>query len=381
MKLSYISNQRLPTEKAYGIQIAKTCEAFADLYIDVILTVPYRRSDIKENLFDYYFVKRNFKFEETFSPDFYLSGKSDKVAFAIKNFISAIVLVIHSLFSKADIVYSRDEPIIFLLSFFKKSGDLIFEAHRFSNSRGLLYERFKNKNLKIVAISHGLKNKFLEFGFKPENILVAPDGVDIEKFNINKIKEECRKELGLPLDKKIVLYSGHLFEWKGVHVLAAAAAYLQEVLFVFVGGTEIDVLKFREKFGNEKNIKILGQKPHKEIPLFLKTADVLVLPNSAREMFSALYTSPLKLFEYMVSRRPIVASNLPSIREVLNERNSILVKPDDAEALAEGIKKALGDTAFSDQISRTAFEDVKEYTWEKRAAKIQNYITQNLPNR
>jgi len=381
MKLSYISNQRLPTEKAYGIQIVKTCEAFADLGIDITLVVPYRRNDIAKNIFDYYSIKRNFEFRKIFSPDFYLPGKLDKIAFAVKNFISAIILVVHTLFLRVDIIYSRDEPIIFFSSFLRKSRGLIFEAHRFSDLRQFFYRRFKKKNIKIIAISNGLKNKFMEFGFKPENILVAPDGVNIEKFNINKTKEECRRELDLPLDKKIVLYSGHLFEWKGAHILAEAVVYLQEVLFVFIGGTEANILEFQKKFGNGKNIKIFGQKPHEEIPLFLKTADVLVLPNSAKEIISSLYTSPLKLFEYMASGRPIVASDLPSIREVLNEKNSILVKPDDAEALASGIKKALGDITLSDQISRTAFEDVKKYTWGKRAVKIHDYIIQNLPSR
>ena len=111
--------------------------------------------------------------------------------------------------------------------------------------------------------------------------------------------------------------------------------------------------------------------------MFLKTADVLVLPNSAKEAISALYTSPLKLFEYMASRKPIVASNLPSIREVLNEKNSILVRPDDAWALVGGIKKALEDIVLSGRISQAAFENAREYTWEKRAAKIIRFI-QNL---
>lgn len=381
MELLYISNQRLPTEKAYGIQIAKTCEAFADLGIDVTLAVPYRSSDIEGNLFDYYSVRRNFKFEKIFSLDFYLPGKLDKIAFAVKNFISATVLVIHNLFSKADIIYSRDEPIIFLFSFFKKPESLIFEAHRFSGPRRFFYRRFKNKNLRIVTISNGLRDKFVKFGFKSENVLVAPDGVDMEKFDIDKTKEECRKIVLLPQDKKIALYTGHLFKWKGPHILAAAATYLPEVLFVFVGGTEIDILDFKKKFGNEKNIKILGQKQHKEIPLFLKAADVLILPNSAKEVFSILYTSPLKLFEYMASRRPIIASDIPSIGEVLNEENSILVEPDNAEALADGIKKALGDNIFSDQISQTAFENVKKYTWRNRASGIHDYIILNLPNR
>ena len=59
-KLIYIANLRLPTEKAYGIQIAKMCEAFGALGLDVELVTPYRISKIKDNLFDYYSIKKNF---------------------------------------------------------------------------------------------------------------------------------------------------------------------------------------------------------------------------------------------------------------------------------------------------------------------------------
>ncbi len=372
MRLTYIANLRIPTEKAYGVQITKMCEAFADGGIKTELLVPFRKGSIKENIFDYYGIKRNFKIKKLCSPDFYLPGKSDKIAFGIKSFISAAILFFSSIFSGFDVVYSRDELPLYFLSFFRKN--IFFEAHKFSKSRGFFYRRFKNKDFKIIVISKGLENEFIKSGFKPENILVAPDGVDTDEFDISETKEECRKKSGLPQDKKIVLYAGHLFEWKGVHILAEAAARLPEVLFVFVGGTEADVLNFKERFGNEKNIKILGQKPHREIPSFLRAADALILPNSAKEAISVSYTSPLKLFEYMASRKPIIASDLPSIREVLNERNSILVKPDDAEALAGGIKKALEDVAFSDRISQTAFENAREYTWRKRAAKIIRFI-------
>ena len=375
MILLYISNQRLPTEKAYGIQIAKTCEALANYGIDVKLTVPHRVSDIAENFFDYYAVKRNFKFNEVFSLDLYLPGRLDGIAFLLKNFISALVIIVRTSFLGVDIVYSRDELIIYLLSILKKPRKLVFEAHRFSNSRQLFYRRFKKNNIKVITISHGLRNKFVEFGFKSENLLVAPDGVDIDNFNINETMEECRRKLNLPIDKKIIMYSGHLFDWKGVHALATASTHLPEALFVFVGGTDEDAFKFKKQYYDKENIIILGHKPHSEIPLFLRAADVLVLPNSAKEGISVSYTSPLKLFEYMASRRPIVASDLPSIREILNENNSILVKPDDVDALANGIDLALNDSVLTERISEAAYESVKKYTWYQRSRMIIDFLT------
>jgi len=100
----------------------------------------------------------------------------------------------------------------------------------------------------------------------------------------------------------------------------------------------------------------------------------LVLPNSGKKKISSNYTSPLKLFEYMVSKRPIIASDLPSIRDVLNDDNSYLVAPDDCVALGAGINKILRNKKLSDKISQNSYNDVKNYTWHDRIGLIIDFI-------
>ena len=372
MNLIYLANQRLPTEKAYGIQIVKMCETFSVRGMDVELVIPTRKNPIDKTIFEYYGVRNNFKVKKIFSPDFYFPGKLDKIAFLIKNFLSAFILSAYVLLKTPDIIFSRDEFLIYILSFFKKN--LIFEAHKFSPRRAGLYRRFNKAGIKIITISRGLKDEFVKFGFDSDSILVAHDGVDLEEFVINIDKIEARKRVGLPANKKIVLYSGQLFEWKGADILAEVAALVEDTLFVFVGGLGGDLVRFKKKFGTRANVLILGQKPHREIPYFLKAADVLVLPNKKDGGASEFYTSPLKLFEYMASQKPIVASDLPALREILNENNSFLVNPDDVSCFANGVVKVLSDNVLADGISKKAFEDVGKYAWEKRAERIINFI-------
>jgi glycosyltransferase involved in cell wall biosynthesis len=260
------------------------------------------------------------------------------------------------------------------LSFLKKK--LVFEAHRFSPKRSFFYKRFKNKNFKVVVVTKRLREDFIKIGFKSENILIAPDGVDLAEFDIEISKEEARNRVVLPLDAKIVMYTGHLFEWKGADILLQVAKLISndqflisknnEILFVFVGGTEHDIKSFIKKAEGLDNVLILGHKPHSQIPTYLKAADVLVLPNNDDEGIFSLYTSPLKLFEYMAAKRSIVASDLPSIREVLNDANAFLVKSGDPSALAEGICRAFLDN----QKIEMAFRDVQRYAWNKRAGDI-----------
>ena len=381
MKLLYIANQRIPTEKAYGRQIAKMCESFADLGMEVELVAPVRGSASDEDLFSYYSVKRNFKFTQIMSPDWYWPGVLDRLAFGIKSFISARRLVRYALSSSYQAIYSRDElPIYFLSS---RGRRCFYEAHKFSKLFNILRSRFKKINIKIVAISHGLGNEFIKAGFNQKNILIAPDGVDeikIREQETNPIgKEEARNRLNLPLDRKILVYTGSFYEWKGVYVLADAAKILEkEALVVMVGGNnDINQRKFEDylKQKDIKNIKITGFiKDGRIRDGYRLAADAVILPNTSKEKISEIYTSPLKLFSYMALRRPIVASDLPSIREVLNEENAVLVKPDNPRELAAGARKVIADQQLALKISNNAFSDVHDYTWQKRAQNILKFM-------
>ena len=85
------------------------------------------------------------------------------------------------------------------------------------------------------------------------------------------------------------------------------------------------------------NILILGRKPKNEVPYYLKSADILLLPNIPINKESIEYTSPIKMFEYMASQRLIIASRLPSIEEILNSKNAVFFKAGDAQDLAQAI--------------------------------------------
>ena len=251
--------------------------------------------------------------------------------------------------------------------------NVYFEMHDVRN--GFVQRTALRRASGIVAISKGLSRYCLGRGIAPEKIIVAPDAVTLEDFNVAEKKHECRQRLGLPQDVSIVLYAGHLYSWKGAHTLADSAKLFNSLISaVFVGGTDRDVSLFKERYGLEKNLIILGQKPHAEIPYYLKSADILVLPNSAKEDISRLYTSPMKLFEYMASGTPIVASDLPSIREILSEKNCFFAKPDNAGDLASVIDGVIQNGEESACRAKQASADVLGYSWEKRAEKILSIV-------
>lgn len=375
LRFAYIANARIPTEKAHGVQIMKMCEALAYQDARIELILPKRINSIRENAFDYYKVKRLFSIVRVACIDLLFLALFKSFSYWLESVSFSFFLGLYFLLHRSvDIIYTRDLLSLIFLS--KRQSLLICEVHNFPQKVGWFYLYLVKKVDKLVVISHGLEEDLIKLGVEPQKILVAPDGVDIEQFNVADSQAECRKKLHLPLDKKIAVYAGHLYPWKGVFTVLEAAKYLPEVLFVFVGGTKDDLHSFQAKVAQAglPNILITGHKKNEEIPYYLKAADILLLPNSAGEKISSRYTSPLKLFEYMASGVPMVASDLPSLREILNEDNAILVKPDNAEDLAGGINQVLQNKEFVDKIAKKSQQDVLEHSWKERAKQIKDFI-------
>jgi glycosyltransferase involved in cell wall biosynthesis len=368
-KMIYIANARIPTEKAHGLAIMKMCESFVGQGVELELVLPRRLNVVNGDPFDFYKVNKSFVIKKV--PVLDLIPWLGRFGFFVETFTFAISSTLYSLTRSVDIFYGRDEVSLSFVSLLNKN--VFWESHT-SKRKWLVHCLFKRAK-GIIVISQGLKNHYLSLGFTGGNILVASSGFDEKIFFANFGKNEARTRVCLPKSKKIVLYTGHLYDWKGTNVLAESSFNFSEgVQFVFVGGTDKDILCFRKKYSSAENIDIISRRPNYEIPFYLKSADILVLPNSGKEDISRFYTSPMKLFEYMASGVPIVASDLPSIREVLNENNSLLVEADNATQLAKGIKRILQDTGFACRISKQAKEDVQKYTWDKRAFIILNFI-------
>src|SRR5262249_4782932 len=152
---------------------------------------------------------------------------------------------------------------------------------------------------------------------------------------------------------------------KGVDTLVRAVPLLEGVHAVVAGGTpdEMASLEALAARVGASNLTMTGYLPPSSVPAILHAADVLVLPHSGRFTHSALYTSSLKQFEYMAMQRPIVASDLPSTREILhNEQSALLVPPDDPIALANGIRRALEDRELRERLSAEAYRAVQGHT-------------------
>ena len=239
MKLIYIINSRLPTERAYGIQVAKMCEALAGNSAEVVLLYPKRHNPLRgKDFFSYYGIEKKFEVKELFSIDLLKYRFLNIFSFwlgAASFYLNVFYRLVFK-FRAFKYVYTRDFYSAFILRILGKK--IFFETHYLPKKVFLFYRYFLKLNNGIIVITKKLKDELVKRGVAGDKILVLADGVDLNQFDIKISREAAREKLGLPLDKKIVLYTGHLYEWKGVSVLLESAKYLPEALFVFVGGKE-----------------------------------------------------------------------------------------------------------------------------------------------
>jgi len=245
------------------------------------------------------------------------------------------------------------------------------KEHKIEKMEGFVY---KNADGIICITSHLariIKERFVIKG----PILVVPDGINFEHFHQNK--EPLHYNHGSHKTNTI-LYIGSLHHWKGIDVLLKSMQYLNnDVKLIIVGGTPETINRYQtlaEKLNINHRVRFEGFiPPNKRFDYFSKV-DICVLPLK-KFSISSYFTSPLKLFEYMASKKPIVASDLPAIREILsNNVNAILVAPDDPKALSEGISRLLSNHELALRLSHQASLDVMEYTWDKRAERIKKFI-------
>jgi glycosyltransferase involved in cell wall biosynthesis len=238
---------------------------------------------------------------------------------------------------------------------------------------------------RLVIITNALKNELVHLYGIPDTppfTLVAHDGVDLARYSDVPSSGEARsllKELNLKIEEELftVGYAGHLYSGRGVALMLDLAERLPSVTFMLVGGEGKDVTSLRLEVESRKlkNIILTGFIPNAELPRYQSACDVLLMPYQRKVAGSSggdisKYLSPMKLFEYMACGRPILSSDLPVFREVLNEKNAILLDPDDVDQWVVTIERLRFDEDTRKALAVQAKNDVQQYTWEARAERI-----------
>jgi glycosyltransferase involved in cell wall biosynthesis len=373
------------------VQITKMCEAFAEAGWETTLLhadppEDGERSD-SAGLRAFFNLHTEFRMVPLRCLDFRLAGGRLRGIRQFLREISYAGRVVSWLLRHANdtetVIYSRERFSTYLLLLLgnRIRATHVFESHNFIAQRNAaLIMRLFRKLDRLVVTTPFIGERYAAAGMPADKIVAVPNGVDVAQFDIDISREDCRQRIGLP-DRPTVGYFGNFRNTmgmeKGIGDLVSAFADLLSRpghgndLLLCVGGPETCLGEYRrlaeDRGLDERSVRFPGYVNRDEVPLWLRACDVLVIPWPDNE-WAAYQTSPIKLFEYMASGTPIVASDLPSLCEVLMpDVNAVLAKPGDRAALADTMAAVLENPDAARVRAVEALRKVAEFTWLKRA--------------
>lgn len=390
--LVYLANNRLPTEKAHGLQIVQMCEAFADIGYDVTLATPRRINtpQMKQvgSLWDYYGVKRNFTFRRLACIDATPQFPSSQAVFMIQTLTYTLALLVWLPFRRANVIYTRDTFVGLMLVLLRpllwRRAKIVYEVHQINGSGvGQRLQSFVVQRSYVVPITGHMAGTMRDLG--AARVLVEHDGFSRSRFAALPTREEARAALNLAPDAFVVGYVGRLHTMgmsKGLDTLVDAIAAVPEgtpaIHLLLVGGPDEGVVQVRQAWRDHglplEQLHAVGQVAPDAVPRYLAAMDVGAMPLPWTEHF-AYRASALKLFEYMAAGCAVVASDLPSTAEVVtNDETALLVPPSDSEALAGALHRLATDPELCQRLGQQAQVTAQHYVWDQRAARIRTFV-------
>ena len=369
MRICYLSASEIPSRTANSVHVMKMCDAFTSQGHDVELYA--RKGEPVKNAdpFSRYGARSAFPIHFFAWPKMRVMGPM----------IYVLRVFFYLLRSPApDLFYSRYIYLIYLASFLKIP--CIYEAHVFPASpvqrlAEILFMRRRTFH-RLVVISDALKKDYLEAcsALQPGMVVVAHDGGDIPPENGS---DSFRGETGKEQDKLRIGYVGQLYPGRGMEIIEQLASRFPELEFHVVGGRDEDVRYWRER-AVFSNLFLHGYVNHGDIGKHYRNFQIALVPYQARVTLeggkgdTSRWTSPLKVFEYMAYGKAIIASDLPVLREVLqNGVTAVMVPPEDINAWAVALKDLVKDGELMARLGLAARRLLEEeYTWDRRVVRV-----------
>jgi glycosyltransferase involved in cell wall biosynthesis len=226
----------------------------------------------------------------------------------------------------------------------------------------------------VAAVSEPAAEMARQAGARPDRVVVVPNGVDVEAVRPDLARADRNQELREHGHGPLLGWVGTFGPWHGAAVLIRALSLLSpsiRLLMIGDGQGRAESVALARSLGVADQVSWLGTLPHGSALARLAACDVLVSPTVPLPGVP-FFGSPTKLFEYMALGRPIVASRLDQLAEVLEDgQNARLARPGDPADLAKAIRSVLASLDRGEQLGRQARRDaVHRHTWDHRAAAI-----------
>jgi glycosyltransferase involved in cell wall biosynthesis len=369
MKIAYIATSSIPSSTANSIQVMKVCQALTQLGHEAHLLIPGSGDLNWDELTLQYGIITRFPIVRITSIK------------ALKRFDFIYKALELAKTLKVDVVYTRMLWVAVIAQF--RHVPVMLELHdvpagRLGKPLFLRYLKSNSKKLTVLitqALGKVIEKRFA-IAIPEKSFVVAPDGVDEARYQGLPGPVEARKQLAL-IEGLTAVYTGGFYKGRGLELLVELAKAFPQVQFMWVGGKPEAVSGWKTIIDNLKikNIQLTGFIPNEQLPLYQAAGDILLMPfgkniSGSSGGNTADVCSPLKMFEYMAAGRAILTSDLPVLREVLNENNALFYAIENFDDLKAKFTILLGDADLRNKLARQARLDVAQYTWQERMQKI-----------
>ncbi|HEY5982683.1 MAG TPA: glycosyltransferase [Anaerolineales bacterium] len=366
MRIAAISNSRIPSSTANSIQAMKVCDALVECGHRVRLIVPAEAEPAPWDL-----LSQVYGLQHRFGLDWLPSRRG----FRRTDFIWSSYEAARK--DEAEVIYTWLPQSAALAGWLGQR--VILEMHADVAGRfgaWWLRQAWHSPRMRLLVTTAALRRaleRSTGMHFPDARVQIAPNGVDLNRYAELPDPDKARARLGLE-QRFTAGFTGHFYAGRGIDLLFALAQALPQISFLWVGGTADKVAEWRERLSvaNQENVTLVGFVENSRLPLYQAASDVLLMPY-AREIASssgqeiAEIINPMKMFEYMAARRPIISADLPAIREVLNEANAVLCPPEDMEAWKIALLALADDPGRRAALSERARLEVESHTWQRRA--------------
>ncbi|HTM44946.1 MAG TPA: glycosyltransferase family 4 protein [Polyangiaceae bacterium] len=388
MHIAYLFDRPLPAKETDSEQVMNTVAALARRGVKISLILPQPKSGAPSGasaatqLRDYYQVEGDFAVH--LLPTWFDHWPTGRKWLHAKRSIAFAQTL------NPDLLYTRNFPALFQLA--RQRLPYAYETYRpWGDQFPVLRPPFRaalNQPHCLGAVLHSTfaKDRYQAWGVPSERLAVVLNGYDPKNFAQPLSKSAARAALGLPAERPLVVYTGHINATKGLDIVMALAKLCPEVDFLLVGSEGKGVIELMAR--SHPNVKTVPWQPFDRTAQYLYAADVLLLPPSRIPLRVIGNTVlPMKLFLYLAAGRPILGGRTPDTAEILHgdddpandgSVNAVRVPPGDAPAAAAALKSLLTDPDRQARLSQAALQTATGLTWDARAEKLEAFLRSRL---
>ena len=385
----YLSRLAFTSEKANVYNTVRTCIALGQAGAKVILVSTHDAASTPETL-----MRFRKKYDIPGALEILsLTGASNSYGFGSAKENSKLAAVLANIelmraawrYRSADVVYLRDQQLLpaALFASWILRKPVFFEAHAVlvGARNKFLGDMLARHSRGIIAITHALADYFRQIN---ADVIVSYCAAgEPERFaKITDSKEALRTKLALPQEAYILCYTGNLGmtgnnDSYGIEDIVAAMPFMpQDVIFVGVGKKSAEETASHEelakRLGVGERVRFLPWTSKDTVAEYLRAADILLIPAAGARIGNA----PSKIFDYMISGRPIIAADTIPMHDALTERKTaLLVEYKRPEAWAQAVGEIRSDSTLSASLVAQAQKEGMTYTWQKRGSDILEFLS------